>query len=442
MTQRSNRRSPLAKPHCHGAAPKLVFRTIWLLMATSVPLLTSCAKQAEKETAVPVQIVAVEKTTLERTVTAQAILFPLLQSAVTPKISAPVRKFYVQRGSPVHRGQLLAVLENQDLAAAAEDTEGAYDQAQAGYETTTAADLPQGVQKAELDVQAAQKLYEAQQKVYSSREDLFKQGALARKDLDQAGVDLTNARNQYQIAQLHLDDLMKVGKPQILKGAAGQLESAKGKFLGARAQLSYSEIRSPIAGVVTDRPLYPGETAAAGTPLLTVMDISQVIAKAHIPQPDAALLKAGDLAKVEVPGEDHPVEGKVTIVSPALDPNSTTVEVWVQVKNPGLTLKPGTSVTVSMVARTLPDALVVPAAGLLTGEDGAASVMLVSPDGHAHLKPVHVGIRQGDQVQIVDGLQAGDRIVASGAYGLPDNTKVEAQNAEPAAGGKEAADAK
>ena len=58
---------------------------------------------------------------------------------------------------------------------------------------------------------------------------------MPRKELDQAGVDLTNARNQYEIAQQHLDALMKVGKQQQLKSAAGQLESAKGKYLGAAA---------------------------------------------------------------------------------------------------------------------------------------------------------------------------------------------------------------
>ncbi|OLE56651.1 MAG: hypothetical protein AUG13_07920 [Chloroflexi bacterium 13_1_20CM_2_59_7] len=168
--------------------------------------------------------------------------------------------------------------------------------------------------------------------------------------------------------------------------------------------------------------------AAAGTPLLTVMDIFQVIARAHIPQPEAALLKVGDKAKITVPGEDNPVEGKITVVSPALDPNSTTVEVWVQAKNPDQRLKPGTSVQVSMLAQTVPDALLIPAAGLLTAQDGTTSVMVVSADNHAHQKRVRVGIRQGDQVQIVEGLQAGERLVASGAYGLPDNAKIKIEN--------------
>jgi multidrug efflux pump subunit AcrA (membrane-fusion protein) len=388
-------------------------------------LAVGCSKEAgEKEPVVPVQVASVQKTTLEHSISAEAVLFPLAQSAITPKIGAPVKTFYVRRGSPVHEGQLLAVLENRDLAAAAQDTKGTYDQAQATYEISTASDLPQEVQKAELDAQAAKKLLDAQQKVYDSRQELFQQGALPRKELDQSGVDLTQARNQYEMAEKHRDALMAVGKQNAVKSAAGQLESAKGKYMGAQAQLSYSEIRSPINGVIADRPLYPGEMAAAGTPLLTVMDVSQVIARAHIPQQEAALLKLGDKATITAPGENRPVGGKVTVISPALDPNSTTVEVWVQAKNPGEHLKPGTSVQLSMIVQTIHDALVIPAASLLTAEDGKTTVMAAGSDGRAHQKEVKVGIRQGDQVQIVEGVQAGDRVVASGAYGLPDNTKI------------------
>ena len=115
----------------------------------------------------------------------------------------------------------------------------------------------------------------------------------------------------------------------------------------------------------------------------------------------------------------------------ALDPNSTTVEVWVQAKNPKHRLKPGTSVQLSMLAQTIPDALVIPAASLLTADDGTTSVMLVGSDNRAHQKPVKTGVRQGDDVQILEGVQAGDRVVASGAYGLPDNTKIQIEPQKP-----------
>src|ERR1039457_4512104 len=253
-----------------------------LALASIIPVIVSalgCSADKQEEPTVSVQVVPVKKATIEQTVTSEAILFPLAQSAIVPKISAPVKAFYVHRGSKVHEGQLLAKLESRDLAAAAQDNRGAYDQAQANYAIATASTLPEEIQKAQGDTQSAKLALEAEQKLYDSRQDLYKQGALPRKDLDQAGVALTQARNQYELAQRHLDALMAVSKQQEQKAAAGQLHSAKGKYLGAEAQLSYSEIRSPISGVVTDRSLYPGEMAAAGTPLLTVMDTSSVIAR-------------------------------------------------------------------------------------------------------------------------------------------------------------------
>lgn len=414
------------------------------LVAFALLLAPGCSSdKAEKEPVVTVQVSSVEKQTITHSVTAQAILFPRQQAAIVPKISAPVQKFLVNRGSSVRQGQLLAVLENRDLSAAAQDTKGAYEQAQATYETTTGANLPEEIQKAEADLQQSQQALDAQEKVFQSRQQLFDQGALPRKELDQSRVDVTQARNQYAIAKKHLDALLAVGKPQELKAAAGQLASAKGKYMGAEAQLGYSEIRSPISGVITDRPLYPGEMAAAGAPLLTVMDISSVIAKGHIPQSEAAALHVGDKGTMTVPGFEKPIEGKVTVVSPALDPNSTTVEIWFEARNPKHELKPGTSVQLALTAQTVKDALVIPVSSVTTSSDGTNTVMQAGPDGRAHQKAVKLGIRNGDDVQVVEGLGENDKIVSNGAYGLPDKTKIkietpvspsEGENAKPPAG--------
>jgi HlyD family secretion protein len=390
-----------------------------------------------KEPVVAVESALVQRTGLQRTVTAEAILFPLHQAALVPKISAPVEKFYVNRGARVRKGQLLALLENRDLSAAAEQSKGEYEQAQAAYETTTVASVPEEVQKAKLDADAARQSLDAEEKVYAARKNLYQQGALPRKDFDAAGVSLTQARNTYEIAQQHLNSLLKTAQAQELKSAQGQLSAAKGKYQGAEAQLSYSEIRSPISGVVTDRPLYPGEMATAGTPLLTVMDLSHVIAKAHIPQPEAALLKVGDAAHITTPNLEKPIPGKVAVVSPALDPNSTTVEVWVDARNPNQGLKPGSSVTIIMLAQTIPDALTVPASALLTESDGTTSVMVVGNDSRAHQRDVKTGVKQDNQVQIVSGVKQGERVVTAGAYGLPDNTRVQLQAPPPVKESKE-----
>jgi multidrug efflux pump subunit AcrA (membrane-fusion protein) len=392
---------------------------------------TGCSSdEKEEKPVVAVKAAMVRKIDISRMVKAEAVIFPLAQSAITPKINAPVKKFYVTRGQKVHEGQLLATLENRDLTAAAQDNQGAFEQAQAAYETSIGATLPEETQKAELDVQTHKQELDAQQKLYSSREDLYKQGALPRKDLDQAAVALAQAKSQYDIAKKHLDALNAIGKQQALKAAKGQLTSAEGKLLGSRAQLSYSEIRSPISGVVTDRPFYPGEMASVSTPLLTVMDISQVVAKAHIPQTDAVLLRKGDKAVLEVAGWDKKIEGAVILVSPALDPNSTTVEIWVQAPNRGVDLRPGMTVQLSITAQTVHDALVVPAAALLNAEKNKAQVMVIDSQSEAHSREVKTGIREAEEVQIVSGLQAGDQVVSQGAYGLPDKTKVKVEKSE------------
>ena len=400
--------------------------------------LLGCSSEEKKpEPVVQVQAATAQRKPIQRVITAQALIYPIDQAAITPKISAPVAKFYVQRGAHVKKGQLLATLENRDLLAAKADTQGAYQQAQAAYESTVRASLPEDLQKAELDARAAKSALDAQEQVYKSRQGLFQQGAIPRHDLEQAQVAYIQAQNTYNEAQKHLEALQAVGEQQTKKAAAGQLESAKGKYQAAEAQLAYSEIRSPIAGVVTERPLYAGEMAASGTPLITVMDLSRVVARAHVPQEQAALLKRGDRAEItDAAGLKLP--GNVTVVSPALDPNSTTVEVWVEARNPNDELKPGSSAELSIDAGPVPNAIVVPASAIVPTEEGGTAVMVVGADGHAHQKEVKVGVRQGDEAQILEGVNPGDTVITAGAYGLPDNTQVKVVSASDNKNGDDA----
>lgn len=397
------------------------------LTAVIVAMLGCSKAEREAEPVVSVQVVTVSRTSIEKVISSEAVLFPLQQAAVTPKISAPVKQFFVNRGSRVKAGQLLATLENRDLAASETENKGALTQAEAAYTSTTTASLPEEMRKAELDDEAAKQEFDTEQKLFDSRENLYRQGALPRKDLDQARVSLIQAKSQYEIARQHWRVLQSVGKAQELKSASGQLESARGKYLGSKAQLSYSEIRSPINGFITERAVYPGEMAAAGSPLLVVMDASSIIAKAHIPQTDAALLKVGNPAQLLAPGSDEAISARVTLVSPATDPNSTTIEIWAQAANADSQLRPGTNAQLSLIAQKVENALVVPAVAILDQPEGGQAVMVAGPDNRAHLHAIQIGIRTNDQVQVTSGLQAGQRVITSGAYGLPDNTQVKVE---------------
>ena len=192
--------------------------------------------------------------------------------------------------------------------------------------------MPEDYQKAELDFAQAKANLDLNQSIVNSRKQLFAEGAIPGRDLDTATAALVQAQAAFDTAKKHLESMKSVSHAAALKEAQGQLASAEGKYMGAEAQASYSEIHSPIDGVVTDRPLFAGETATAGTPLLIVMDTSALLAKIHISQLLAQRMQLEDAASITVPGFDDPVPAKVTLISPALDPGSTTVEVWLRIR--------------------------------------------------------------------------------------------------------------
>lgn len=375
---------------------------------------TLVSVQAEKPTVGPIS----------EHVVADAVLSPLAQASISPKLTAPVKKFYVQRGSHVKIGELLATLDNRDLSAAALDSKGQYEAAQADYATQTQATLPEGYAKAKLDVAQAKAQVQLAQTIVNSRQKLFDEGAIAGRDLDTSKASLVAAQAAYKVALNHLEAMQKVGRRSALKLAQGNLTSAKGKYLSAEAQLSYSEIRSPINGVVTDRPLFAGETASAGTPLITVMDTSALLAKIHIAQTVAQRLHVGDPAQIEVPGADGIVPAKVSLISPALDPGSTTVEVWLRIDNRQGKYKVGTPVHAIITGRTVASAIQVPLSAILTAQDGSKSVMVVGNDDTAQTRTVTLGINNGKEVQITSGVTPGDFVITVGSYGLDNGTKV------------------
>jgi multidrug efflux pump subunit AcrA (membrane-fusion protein) len=395
-------------------------------MAGLLVLLSACAKKEAPatEAPAPVQVTAVTQNTIRRTIAGDGALYPLDQANVMPKITAPVQKFYVNRGDHVKQGQLLAMLENRDLVAAAAESKGGVDQAESNFRTTAGATVPEAVVKAQTDLDSARESRDAAKKVVDSREQLFKQGALAGKLLDDAQVAYAQANSQYRAADEHLKALQSVSKEEQIKGAAAQVQTAKSHNDAQEAQVAYSRILSPIGGVISDRPLNAGEMANPGSPIVSVMDISHVIARINIPEGEATAAKVGQKVVITQADNTEGVEGKVKVVSPAADANTTTVQVWVDVPNPREQLKPGTSVHAVIVAEEFKAATVVPAAAILPGEEGGTAVLTVSSDSTVRRKTVKVGVREGNQVQILSGVTPGEEVVVVGGLGLDDKAKV------------------
>jgi len=394
-------------------------RARFLAVIVAAALAAACHGKSEEEVApvVTVDVAPVLLKSIQRTIRADGLLYPRQQAAIVPKISAPIKRWYVKPGDRVRASQLLVELENQDLAGAATESRATLNQAEATFETTSKATVPEDLQKAELDAKAAEDAVNAQQALYENRQRLYREGAIAQKDVNDAQVTLSQARAQAETARKRLDDLRAFASAETLKAAAAQRDAARGRNEAAQAQYSYSRITSPIDGVVTDLPFYPGETGPAGAAVVTVMDTSRVIARTHVSQVDAKQIAVGNSANL-IGDNGVPVAAKVTQVSPALDAGNTTVEIRVEAENKDGKLRPGSSLRVEIVAKTVPNALVIPQTAVLTSPQGATYAILIDKDNKPHLRKVAVGIRDAGKAQITDGLGSGDRVATTGAYEL------------------------
>ena len=257
----------------------------------------------------------------------------------------------------------------------------------------------------ELDFAQAKANLDLNESIVNSRKQLFAEGAIPGRDLDTAQAALVQAQAAYDAAAKHSSRMKTVSREAALKTAQGQLTSAEGKMKGADAQVGYSEIRSPIDGVVTDRPLFAGETAAAGAPLITVMDTSSLLAKAHIAQSLVQQMKVGDDAEIQVPG----IEGSGGCESLADQSGAGSRQhdgrslaqdrqqgrhAEGRNSGEGRHHRDGRSTKALKIPKRGPDR-----AGR------SKSVMVVGADGAAHKKAVTLGIPDGDDVQVSTALR-------------------------------------
>ena len=393
------------------------------LLASSV---AGCKKTEVDETAAAVAVKAAHPTVgpISEEVAADATLAPQSQAGIAPRVSAPILREYVQRGAHVRKGQLLVSLDDRDLRGSALDSAGAVTFAEANANAAANATVPEEQRKAELDVVQLKAARDVAVRTSNERTRLLQQGALSGRDADTAFAASVQAQSALDAAQQHLELIGRVTGSTTKQAAQGQLQSARGRLMNAQAQVSYANLRSPINGVVTDRPLFPGEMSTAGTPLITVMDTSSLLAKLHLAQATAQKLSLGQKAEIHLPGVDEPIPATVSFISPALDPGSTTVEIWLKLANVDGRLKVGTPVHAVIQGNTVTQALLLPAEAVLPAQDGGTVVLVVGSDGVAHKRVVTVGIRTAATVQVTSGLSVSDTVVTERGYGLDEGTRV------------------
>jgi HlyD family secretion protein len=356
------------------------------------------------------------------------------EATISPKVSAQIAQMGLIKNRVVHRGDILAVLESRDLNAQRAEASAALREAQIGITSTGQGAIPLTNAQDAKAVHDAQGTVDNMRKTYERRKTLFEQGGISKKDLEASQLDLTKAEDDLRLAERSAALHKATTNPSDIAVARSKVQQASGHLAALNAQADYATIRAPFDGVVTDQFLRQGDFATAGTKLLTIADVSTVIVKAPLSIDAAANVHAGDTASVmpdSLPGVT--LQGTVSLVGGAADPQSRAAEVWITLPNPDGRLRDNSAARVTINSSNVPNAVVVPTSAVTLDATNANSgtVLVVDAKSVAHETKVTTGAHSRERTQITSGLHGGETIVIECNYGLPDRTKVQNADAVP-----------
>lgn len=305
--------------------------------------------------------------------------------SVSPFIAGKIIQVLVVPGQRVAKGQLIAVLDSQQL------------QAQFKQLSAPQAAAVNAVTQAKINLDLAQKNLERS-------EALFSKDILAAKDV-------ITARSQAELAKAQVE------------AAQAKVEEAKIAPAHIATQVAFTKVFSPISGLVAQRFLNVGSAADPNTPIAHIVNLEQVMINANMPADSPADPRVGHSASITTvaePGVKY--RGEIKSISPIVDTANNTVSIELLAQNDHGRLKEGQQVTIS-VATAKAKAVLVPETAIVPGPDDPAEHFLyVVKDNKVSMKKVTAGKEQDGQIPVLEGLTGGEEIIKSGGYGVPDGS--------------------
>jgi RND family efflux transporter MFP subunit len=384
------------------------------LSAILIALLPSCGKVRAKvnsPAAVTVGVTKVTRKSLQRQITLSSELVPFQQIDVYAKESGFVKKLYVDYGSRVKTGQLMATLEIPELEAQIQEDQAA-------------------IKNATDEVSFAEhqlKRYQAQYKVlhleYTRLNGVFESqpGLVAQQEVDDAqGKDLA------AVSQVDAGG-------SALEAARSQLLVNKAKLVHDQALFAYARITAPFAGVVTQRYANLGTLMQAGTssstqamPLVKLSEDDLYRLVIPVPESSVRYIRVGDPVEVRVPALNRSFPGKVARFSLDVQEGTRTMHTEVDVPNPGRLLMPGMYAETTLTLEAKDNVLTVPLAAL-DHAGNQTTVYVASSTGKVEDRAVTMGLETSTDAEVVSGLAEGDSVIVSDRSGLKPGEEVHPQ---------------
>jgi RND family efflux transporter MFP subunit len=386
-------------------------------LVISLALLPSCGKvraRSDSAAAVTVGVTKVGRKSLQREITISSELVPFQEIDVYAKESGFVKNLYVDYGSRVQAGQLMAVLEIPELEAQLQEDEA------------TIKNASDEVSRAENQL----KRYQAQAKVlhleYSRLNGVFESqpGLVAQQEVDDAqGKDMA-AASQVDAGE------------SAFQAAKSSLLVSKSKLVHDQALFAYARITAPFAGVVTQRYANLGTLVQAGTNSSTqampIVKLSQDdLYRLVVPVPESSVryIHVGDPVEVHVPALNQAFPGKVARLSLDVQEGTRTMHTEVDVANPSRLLMPGMYAETTLTLEARDNVLAVPLEAV-TREGDRTSVDVVNPSGKVEIRVVTLGLETSTDAEVLSGLAEGESVIVSDRSGLKAGEEVHPQGVE------------
>ncbi|HMG32484.1 MAG TPA: efflux RND transporter periplasmic adaptor subunit [Blastocatellia bacterium] len=344
----------------------------------------------------PARMLIADTRQVRRNIEAVGSLFPYEEVAVSSEVEGRVDQVLVDVGDRVSAGQPIVRIVATELQLTVEQQRAAVNQARARLGLASEGEDLKDVRAAAEVKRAAADLDDAQQKFERSK-TLYASGLLPKQNYDEAESRYNAARAAYDLSV------------QTVQNLRGQLAQTQASAALAQKKLSDSVIRAPFAGQVKERTVAQGQYLKVQTPVMMIVNIDPLRVRLKVPEKMAAWAKTGQEVTVSVEAfPDRTFAGKIWRINPAVDQQTRTFEVEALIDNHDNALKPGFFVKATIPSAKVDEALLVPQDALLYVY-GAYKVFVIEGDILKE-REVKLGERSGDEVEIVEGLNRGERL--------------------------------
>jgi multidrug efflux pump subunit AcrA (membrane-fusion protein) len=328
------------------------------------------------------------------------------------QIGGKIARVCVEEGQAVHKGQLLAELDGADYGHALEAASAQADAARAGSRKADAGPRPQELEQTRLE-------FDRWQDEYNRMRFLYERKSLPPNDFKKVEAAYRASSERYEMAR-------QGTRSEDKAAAEAQFRAASAQASEARKRLDDTRLAAPISGFIGMRRMEPGQTVAAGMPVVSVLDLYPVKVRVGIPEAEIGKVRQGARAEIVIPSLDNRrFHGAVEMVGVAADPTSRTYSVKITVPNPRRELLAGMVSESRIIGASTVRALTIPGDAIVRDPQGATQVFLYFPDrGRVYARRVATGSPLGNELEVLEGLNGSEQVVVAGQHNVREGSLV------------------